>query len=796
MQEFEKRYDGLTIEKEMQKYWSDHRIYDFVPDKSRPLYSIDTPPPTVSGSLHVGHIFSYTQAEMIARFRRMQGYNVFYPFGFDDNGLPSERLVEKETGVKARDIPRSVFREHCIEITQKYEAEFKALWKSVGFSCDWNLQYSTVSENTQRLSQKSFLELVEMGHAYIKESPVLWCTECQTSIAQAELESTDIDSYFYYIPFSIGDMVLEIATTRPELLYGVVCVFVNPNDERYSSLVGKTVNVPLYDFEVPLLSDEKVSIEKGTGAVMCATFGDTTDVEWVSHHELPYKKVILTDGTIAEDVPYIAGLNLKSARKEIVRLLEEKRLLIKSEKLTHIVSIHERCGTEVEIIPSSQWYIDVLNKKSDLLAAGDKIDWHPVQMKNRYVDWVENLKWDWCISRQRYFGVPIPVWYCDQCGKPVFAKIEQLPVNPMESEYEGTCECGCTKFEPEKAVFDTWATSSISPMLNLDNARKFGIDDDFIPMSMRTQAHEIIRTWAFYTIVKSLYHTGNIPWKDTMICGFVLAKPGEKISKSKGNSKLSPQDLINIYSADVIRYWAANARLGTDMFFDQDEMQDASRRLITKLWNSSKFVLSHLTDFDPSYIPVHILPIDQWIIERTNEAIISTTKWLNEYEIGLARKVIDELFWKDLCDNYIEIVKERLYQPDIHGIEERKSAQYAIYYCLLNVLKMYAIYIPHETEYIYLKGFQDFVGTISIHCTEWEKPESVNSKIIEFGEIVKQAIADVRKYKSENNLSMRTEIETAFVAGATSHHEWLLETERDFVACTHAKNVVYEIKKN
>ena len=268
MKEFEKRYDGLTVEKEIQKYWDDNKIYYYVPDKSRPLYSIDTPPPTISGSLHIGHIFSYTQAEMIARFRRMQGYNVFYPFGFDDNGLPSERLVEKETKVMARDIPRSEFRERCIEITQKYEAEFKTLWKSMGFSCDWNLQYSTVSENTQRLSQKSFLELVEKAHAYIKESPVLWCTECQTSIAQAELESNDIDSYFHFITFSIKDMALEIATTRPELLYGVVCVFVNPNDERYSSLVGKSVKIPLYDFEVPLLADEKVAIGKGTGAVM------------------------------------------------------------------------------------------------------------------------------------------------------------------------------------------------------------------------------------------------------------------------------------------------------------------------------------------------------------------------------------------------------------------------------------------------------------------------------------------------------------------------------------------------
>ncbi|MCL2023432.1 MAG: valine--tRNA ligase [Oscillospiraceae bacterium] len=794
MTEFEKRYDGLTVEKQMQKYWEENKIYDFVPDKSRPLYSIDTPPPTVSGSLHIGHIFSYTQAEMIARYRRMCGYNVFYPFGFDDNGLPSERLVERETGIKACDIPRSEFCGKCIEVTQRYESEFMDLWKTMGFSCDWNLVYSTCSSNTQRLSQKSFLELAQKGHAYIKESPVLWCTECQTSIAQAELDSKELDTHFHYIPFTIDGEVLEIATTRPELLFGVVCVFVNPEDERYKDKVGKMVKVPLYDFEVPLLTDDKVAVDKGTGAVMCATFGDTTDVEWVESHALPYKKVVLPDGKIAADVPFIAGLRVKAARKEIIRLLEEKNLLIKSEQLTHIVSVHERCGTEVEIIPSRQWYIDVLSKREEMLAAGDKINWYPAQMKNRYVNWVENLKWDWCISRQRYFGIPFPVWYCKSCEKPVLASIDQLPVNPLETPYHGVCSCGCSEFVPEKAVFDTWATSSITPQLNLDTAENYGVDEGFMPMSMRTQAHEIIRTWAFYTIAKSLYHTGDIPWKDAMICGFVLAKPGEKISKSKSNSKLSPQQLIAQYSADAIRYWAANARLGTDMYFDIQDMQDSSRRLITKLWNSSKFVLSHLQDFDPAYQPAQILPADRWIIERTNQAILDVSRWLDEYEIGLARKIVDDLFWKDLCDNYIEIVKDRLYQPDIHGEEERKSAQYAIYYCLLSVLKMYAIYIPHETEYIYLKGFKDFVGEKSIHLTQWAKPMEIDGEIIRFGEILKDAIAEVRKYKSEKNLSMRTEIDNATVVCPENLKGLFLASEKDFMACSRAKEVIYKVE--
>lgn len=792
MQEFEKRYDGLAVEKSIHEFWDREKIYKFIPDKSRPIYSIDTPPPTVNGSLHIGHIFSYTQAEMIARYKRMRGYNVFYPFGFDDNGLPSERLVEKENGVKAKDLPRSEFCQKCVETTQKYEAEFKALWQSMGFSCDWDLQYNTVSTEVQRLSQKSFIELAKAGHAYIKESPVLWCTECQTSIAQAELESKEVASSFNYLPFVGQEGTLEIATTRPELLYGVVCVFVNPEDERYQKYIGKTVRVPLYDFEVPVIADEKAAIDKGTGAVMCATFGDTTDVEWVESYHLPYKRVIMPDGTIAEDVPFVGGMYVKKARREIIRLLDENGLLLKTEPITHTVSVHERCGTEVEIIPSKQWYIDVMTKKEELLAAGDRINWYPPAMKSRYVSWVTNLKWDWCISRQRYFGVPFPVWYCTQCGKPHFADLKDLPVNPLETEYTGTCECGCTSFVPERSVFDTWATSSITPLINKYAASKCGADESFMPMSMRTQAHEIIRTWAFYTIVKSLYHTGDIPWHDTMICGFVLAKPGEKISKSKGNAKLTPQALIDTYSADIIRYWAASARLGTDTYFDQQEMQDASKRTITKLWNSSKFVLSHLQDFDPNYTPKVTLPIDRWLIERTNQTVKEACRLLDQYEIGLARKVIDDLFWKDLCDNYIEISKERLYEPETHGEEERRSAQAAIYYCLLNVLKMYSIYIPHLTEYIYQKGLKDFVGAKSIHLTVWPEVGEVDEDILAFGEQIKDSVSLMRKYKSENNLSMKAEIDRFVVRCSERFAPWFSATEKDLYACSHAKEIVFE----
>ncbi len=785
----EKHYNFKEIERQMQQLWQNGEIYRFSKHADGDLYSIDTPPPTVNGSLHIGHLFSYTQAEIIARFRRMQGANVFYPFGFDDNGLPTERLVEREEGIRAHTLARSAFIERCHSTTDRYETEFKAFWSSLGFSVDWSLTYQTISSEVRKISQQLFLELVQMGKAYTKSSPVLWCTECQTSIAQAELDTAEVESVFNYIPFYVGDIPLVVATTRPELLYGCCCLFVNPDDARYSANVGKSATVPLYNYEIPIYTDRRVAIDKGTGVVMCATFGDSTDVEWYNEYDLPYRKVILPDGHIAEDVPLIAGLGVYAARKEIIRLLDERGLLLKSEAIIHAVGTHERCGKEVEIIPSRQWYIDVLTDRERFLKAADEIRWYPASMKNRYIAWVENLKWDWCISRQRYFGVPFPVWYCAECGEPVFAKPDQLPANPLETEYDGVCSCGCTEFTPESAVFDTWATSSITPQIN----ERLGLK--LTPMSMRTQAHEIIRTWAFYTIVRSLYHTGSIPWRDLMICGFVLAKRGEKISKSKSNSELDPKHMIEIHSADVLRYWTAGARLGTDTFFSPDDL-GISKRFITKLWNASKFGVSHLQDIDlDSAEKQTLMPIDRWIIERLHETMMNATALLYEYEIGSARHEIDEFFWKDFCDNYLEIVKERLYKPEIHGTEERRSAQHALYHALLGILKLYAIYVPHITEHIYQEFFKPHEKSASIHLLKWQRTEALgenglDGEILAFGERVKAVIFDMRKYKSERNLSMRAEMDTIEIHTDQRFLEWFEQTERDIKACANAKEVV------
>lgn len=785
------KYDFKSTEKEMQRFWEENEVYKFQNGREKKIFSIDTPPPTVSGSLHIGHVFSYTQAEMIARFKRMQGYDVFYPFGFDDNGLPTERLVEKEKKIRAKDISREEFRRQCLETVEGYEADFREMWKSLGFSVDWDLEYHTVSEESRRISQRLFLELVDKGRVYMKESPVLWCTQCQTSIAQAELETRESESCFYYLDFESDDGGLPVATTRPELLPGCVCVLIHPDDKRYKSFAGKKVKVPLYGFEIPVYEDEQVSMEKGTGAVMCATFGDSADVQWYEKFNLPYKEIIRKDGRIAEHIPFTGGMKTAQARRAIAQELEGRGLLIKKEELMHAVAVHERCGTDVEIIPSRQWYIDILTEKERFIKAADEIRWHPQQMKSRYLDWVQNLKWDWCISRQRYFGVPFPVWYCAECKKPIFADPGQLPVDPRKDRPLGACSCGCTEVIPESAVFDTWATSSISPLLN---ARYREADDrskQILPMGMRHQAHEIIRTWAFYTIVRSLYHTGEIPWKDIMISGFVLAKPGEKISKSKNNASNSPTKLIELHSADAIRYWAANARLGTDTFFSEDELK-LSKRFINKLYNAAKFSMAQLADFNLADNPgTDLLPVDRWILQRVNETSIKASKLLEEYEAGQARHELDELFWKDFCDFYIEIVKERLYQPQKHGADRRRSGQYALYHSLLEILKMYAVYVPHITEYLYQEFFRKYEPELSLHQKLWKKAEKSDEDILSFGTNMKELISGVRRYKTEHQMSMKDEIGSLQLRCPEWMEGYYMQTELDLSACTGAREILY-----
>ncbi|MBQ8472007.1 MAG: valine--tRNA ligase [Bacilli bacterium] len=784
----DKKY-SIENEKTIQKLWEDKKTFEFKGVDNRKIYSVDTPPPTVSGKLHVGHIFSFAQAEMIVRYHRLMGENIFYPLGFDDNGLPTERLVEKELGIVAKDLPRSEFIEKCNIIKDKYIEEFQTLFKKLGISADWNLKYDTIDELSRRVSQRSFIDLVKKGNAYRKEMPVLWCPCCQTSIAQAELENKDFKTYFNYINFLCEGKNLEIATTRPEMLGGCVAVFVNPSDERYKEFIGKKVVVPLYNKEVLVYASEKVSKEKGTGAVMCSTFGDQVDLEWQRDYNLPIVKVVQSDGTINPEIAFVGGMKSEDARREIVKELEKQGYLVKSEKIEHPVSIHERCGNPIEIINSPQWYINVLDIKNELIKAADDINWYPSSMKNRYLDWVNNLKWDWCISRQRYFGVPFPVWYCKDCGDVIIPDDKELPVNPLEVSPSISCKCGCKEFIPESAVMDTWATSSVTPFINM----KYGDSNqqDFLyPMTMRSHAHEIIRTWTFYSIVKSLYHKGQVPWKDLMISGFVLAKKGEKISKSKGNAKMSPNDLLDTYGADMIRYWTASNKLGTDTWFSEDAISD-SKRFLNKLWNSAKFVDMHINSID-NHSKVELTPIDKWIISKCSDTFNKYKKQMENYEVGLARIEVDNFFWKDFCDNYLEIVKERLYNPDNQYANTHLAAKKTLAIVFLEILKMYSPFVPHITEFIYQNLYKSLEKEETLSNSSFKELPS-NQKYLDFGSEVKNIVSEVRKFKSERNLSMKEPVENIKIYISLENAKLLRSSLMDILSCTRTNNIDIEI---
>lgn len=775
----DKKYDSLVKEEKWLNYWKKNKIYEFKHDY-REVYSIDTPPPTVNGKIHIGHIFSYSQAEMIARYKRLRGYNVFYPFGFDDNGLPSERLVEKEQKKKAHEIGRESFSKLCYETTNKYEEEFQDLFSKLGVSTDWSMCYKTVSSSTIKISQNSFLDLIEKGHCYHKESPALWCNECLTSIAQAELETKTIKTTFNYVNFKTveDNEVFTIATTRPELLPAIVCVFVNPDDDKNNHLIGKTAHIPVIDVNVPIIGDEKVAIDKGTGIVMCCTFGDQTDIEWWKKYNLPLKYIFTDDGRIMDSVPNYGGLKIKEARKQIVDDLQVGGYIVKIEELEHEVQTHERCGSEVEYTVMKQWFIDIMNHKEDFLRIGNEINWYPTHMHNRYEEWVNNVAWDWCISRQRYFGVPFPVWYCKECGEPIFASKEQLPVNPLTDtpSIEKCHKCGCKEFIPESDVMDTWATSSVTPLINMKYGEKDNYESILKPMSLRSNASEIIRTWDFYTIVKSYYHFGIKPWDNVMISGFVMANKGEKISKSKGNSKVEPLDLIKQFSADVVRYWAASGRLGTDITFSEETLL-RGKKLVNKIWNVSKFVQMHLEDYqDKAFDDFEY--IDKWILGNFIDMEKEYLKYLDNYEIGLALNILEKFFW-NFCDNYIEIVKHRLYRPEEFGEKARYSGQKTIYILLYKLLQDFSIFFPFITEEIYQDIYHDMK---SIHITEIKSLNYSFDEEIVNGNLMCEIISMVRGKKSSSNLSLKTIVKKLEIDCSPNLKKAIEEANKDFKA--------------
>ncbi len=572
------------------------------------------------------------------------------------------------------------------------------------------------------------------------------------------------------------DEDLEIATTRPELLPGCVAVFVNPKDEKKAKYIGKEVEVPLLGYKVKILGDDKVELDKGTGAVMCCTFGDATDVEWCRKYNLPTKQIIQKDGKISSEVENYGGMTIAEARAAIIKDLQEQGYLIKQEDLMHQIGVHERCGTPAEFVREKQWEIDLVEDKERLLKAGSEVNWNPKSMKARYDDWVKNIQWNWGISRQRYFGIPFPVWYCKGCGDTVVAKEEELPVNPLSTNPSEPCPCcGGTDFEPEKDVMDTWATSSLTPLINAEWAK----DEDgelmqkIYPMSLRANAHDIIRTWDFYTIAKSLYHTGELPWKDIMVAGHVLAQKGEKISKSKSNGSMEPEKLLERYSADAIRYWTAGGRLGNDVMFSEETLREGNK-FINKLWNAAKFATMNLQDYNPEEgKDIELLPMDKWALSKLARMKQEYDDNFSKYEPALALNAYQKYFW-DYCDNYVEIAKHRLYNPDLYGEDAKKSAQKATYESMMQLLKMGSVYLPHVTEEIYQGFFRDKEKAESIHVMDIDDfGYTADKDLIDCGNKVVDIISEIRKYKSENNMSLKTPIKSADITVEPQYREFI-----------------------
>ncbi len=693
-----RRYDPRAAEERWAQYWEEQGVYRFAPDDPRPVYAIDTPPPTASGELHLGHCYSYSQTDFAARFWRMNGCNVYYPMGWDDNGLPTERLVEKRLGIVPAQVGRERFAEAIRQVSAELEARYERLWRRLGLSVDWQHTYATVSPAAQRVAQLSFLELYEKGLAYRAAAPTIWCPLCQTAIAQAEVDDLERETTFYTLAFHLDDgQVLPIATTRPELLPACVAVFVNPGDERHRQLAGRRALTPLFGRQVPILADERADPTKGTGVAMCCTFGDATDVAWWYAYRLPLIGLIQRDGTLGHP-PYI-GLDVQTARQRIVADLDARGLMLERRPATQSVRVHERCDTPVELIETSQWFIRLLEHKQEFIEAGRQIAWHPAHMRARYENWVENLSWDWCISRQRYYGVPFPAWYCRACGQVVLAERAALPVNPLTDRPPRPCACGSIDLLPEADVMDTWATSSLTPLIAGRWLEEPELFRKVFPMSLRPHAHEIIRTWTFYTIVKSLYHLGQVPWSNVVISGYGLLPKGEKISKSRGGGPLDPFEMMDRYSADAVRYWAASTGLGHDSVVSEDKIA-AGGRLVTKLWNVAQFAHRFLaTDGTPAALPAP-LPADAWLLSRLQRTIEQATAAFGEYDHAGAKEEIESFFWNVLADNYVEMVKGRLYEL-ADGEPRKEAARYALHTTLLTVTRLLAPILPYITEEVY-----------------------------------------------------------------------------------------------
>ncbi len=887
MKELPQNYNAAEVEKKWQKLWFESGVYNWNENIARDKsFVIDTPPPTVSGHLHMGHIFSYTQADFIARFQRMTGKNVFYPMGFDDNGLPTERLVEKTKKTKAHLHSREEFIKMCEEVTDQARKDFRSLFESIALSVDWNQEYHTISDESRRISQLSFLDLYKKNEVYRKLQPMFWDPIDQTAIAQAEVEEKELDSFENFIWFGLIDEnadikntkwegleKVEIMTTRPELLAACVALVVHPDD--LAKYKGKKAVTPLFNAIVPIIGDDKVDKEKGTGVVMCCTFGDETDIFWQRKHNLELRIIIDKFGKLRigqtdfDNWPCLDAAKTKeifqnlenvktdhqdkklSAKMKSIELLEQNDLTAKEKKpIKHNVKCAERSGSPLELIPTYQWFVKVIDHKEGLKKKAAECVWRPEFMHHRIEQWIDGLSWDWCISRQRYFGVPFPVWYaykseCDPVtGLPVrtelwgneeiiVADISQLPLNPLDTNILplGFEKLDFPQFKagvslvqnsnpapsiyakrisdgnvyllfPEADVMDTWATSSVSPQLSSKAINKeFAVDynrhQKLFPADLRPQAHEIIRTWAFYTIVKAYLHEDSIPWKNLMISGWCLAEDKTKMSKSKGNV-VTPNEIIAENSADVVRYWSSTSKLGMDTAFSRDVLK-IGRKLANKLWNATKFaaIFLPLIEKEPvsakDDIAKNIItePLDKWVISRLAKTVKKATEEFENYEYSSARAIVEDFFWNVFCDNYLEAVKGRYYDESPENKQKRFSAIHTIYHSLDAILRLFAPVMPHITEELYSHILDNkFEKIKSVHAqNSWPSTSdyTVNEEAESAGELLVAILNEVRKVKADANVSVKYPVKNIQVNAPKETQQLVNLFERDLLNVTSAE---------
>ncbi|MEY4553919.1 MAG: hypothetical protein RL197_346 [Actinomycetota bacterium] len=830
------------LETKWAEKWDADCVYSFDRTADRAnIYSIDTPPPTVSGSLHVGHVFSYTHTDVVARFQRMLGKEVYYPMGWDDNGLPTERRVQNFFGVrcdpslpydanftppfeggdnkssKAADqipISRRNFIELCEKLTTEDEKQFEALWRRLGLSVDWSQTYQTISPDAQAVSQKAFLNNLERGEAYQSMAPTLWDVTFRTAVAQAELEDREQPGAYHRIGFDGPDGKIFIETTRPELLPACVALVAHPDDERYQPLFGKTVTTPLFGVEVPVVAHRLASQEKGSGIAMICTFGDVTDVIWWRELDLPNRAILGWDGRIISEAPEaiesekgkeifaeLAGKTTFSAKQRIVELLQESGDMVGEAKpITHPVKFFEKGDKPLEIVSTRQWYIRNGGRDEDLrnelIAKGKDLAFHPDFMRVRYENWVNGLTGDWLISRQRFFGVPIPVWYSlDADGNPDFDRVltpshELLPVDPSTDVPAGYHESQRNQpngFVGEVDIMDTWATSSLTPQLAggwISDPEKYA---KVFPFDLRPQGQDIIRTWLFSTLLRSEQESGQLPWSNAAISGWILDPDRKKMSKSKGNVVV-PEEPIDNHGADAVRYWASSARLGTDAAFDEGQMK-IGRRLAIKLLNASKFVLS----FEPAEgIQEVTEAVDQSLLLNLAEVVKEATKAFENYDHTKALEVAEQFFW-NFTDNYLELVKERAYGQGDYSPAEQASAAVALRKALHTLLRLFAPFLPFATDEVW-SWWQTDAG--SIHRATWPKPEELTNGLdashLPILELAKEALFGLRKAKSDEKVSMKAAVETATLVAPATVLTTLRLLEADFKAVGKIADLAFE----